>query len=147
MDVRAAVVGAEGDDLGRNRDLQGAQLSQGLTLYNGPVEWLLIHEQSGLGQGVFGHVRITVEMVGRDVEQNRDGRTEKSDGLELKRAYFKSEKIKIPGLRRHGTNRPADIARGERLEMMRRQHAFDQFRGRRLAVGPGNRDVQAQRIL
>ena len=147
MDVRATIVRAEGDDLRRDVHLERAQLRQRLALHDGPVEWLLVLKNARLGQRVVGHVAVTVKMIGREVQQHRDARAKVLDGLELKRAGFEHEKIEPGRLLDDGADRRAVGARRHRLEAIGLEDAFDEFRGRGLPVGAGDRDVQAERVL
>src|SRR5436190_8926498 len=95
VQVGAAVVRAEGDDLRWNVCLQSLQLGEGFALDDGPIEQLLVAEQPRLGQRVVRHAGVTVHVIGRDVQQYPDGRAKVLNRLELERADLKRQKIQI----------------------------------------------------
>src|SRR5205807_2537936 len=73
--------------------------------------------------------------------------SEKLNRLQLKRADFEREEVEVFGLIGDGAQRQADIARGNRSALGVLEHPFHQFRCGCLAVGAGNGNVQAKRLL
>ena len=147
VDVRAAVVRAEGDKLGRLLHPERAQHRHRLGLHNGPIERLLVLEDAGLRAGVVGHRVVPVEMVRRDVQQHGDGGTEEADGLQLKRTDFEREVVELLRLVGDGTERLADVTSGEGALVAMRQDVLDELRGGGFPVRAGDRDVEADSLL
>ena len=71
MDVGAAILRAEGDDLGRHGQIQGAQPGQRLALHNGPVKRLLVLKQPRVGADARGLAGVAAGMGRGEIQQHR----------------------------------------------------------------------------
>ena len=98
----------------------------------------LVFEDAGFGRDVVLHRTVTVEVIGRDVEDRRDMRTEGLDRLQLEARNLQHN----PGVRRRlldkGNCRRADISPDQRLTSARGDDFAGQRGGGGFAVGAGD---------
>ena len=102
------------------------------------VARLLVAEDAVLRRGVRVEVRIAIHVIGRDVQQQRDVRAERVDGLELERReleHVRARPLEIDG----GDQRLADVAGDDRLPSGDFEDLADERGRRRLAVRAGDR--------
>ena len=109
-------------------------------VHNRDVVARLVFENPQLGCAIFGHGRITIEMVGSEVEPDADRRSKRPDGFELKRTYFNGEDIEIAIFERDFTERFADVAASDRALATGVQHLRKQLGGGRFSVRAGDGD-------
>ncbi len=100
----------------------------------------LIREDAKLRFAVFVHRMVTVEMIGREVQDRRDPGFERADRFELKRRHFCDHPIACGRDERLVDERVADVPADARRLARAPEHRADQRRRRRLALGPRNRD-------
>ena len=106
----------------------------------------------GTGNETLLHVRIvlhrtmTIEMVGRQVEQDSGSRVQRRGKIDLVGRAFDHIEPPIPG-RIERQNGPADIATKLRIATTCFEDMGNQCRGGRFAVGPGDRDERAIRRM
>jgi hypothetical protein len=81
---------------------------------------------------------VPVEVIGLEVEQDRDPRPKLVDVLELEAGHLTDDGLTRVDQAVELAERPPDVAGDRRAE-----HEAEKLRGRRLAVGPGNRDEGA----
>jgi hypothetical protein len=109
-------------------------------VHHGNVVGVLIREDARLGRGVVVDGRMPVEMVVGEIEPQRDPRTERRRGLELKAAHLDD----VDRLRRRCVHlraeRHADVAADQRVSSVRLHHPSDHGCRRRLPLRSGNRD-------
>src|SRR5690348_11864256 len=98
MEIGSRVGGAEGDDLGGQRQIELKQFGQGLALDYCPVKRLLVAEQLGVCANVILWRGITVQMVGGQIQQYRYRRAEELGAFQLESIDLKDKKIEILGL-------------------------------------------------
>ena len=99
-----------------------------------------------LDRGVVLHRAVAVEMVGRQVEQDAGGRIDGGRKVDLVRGAFDHvEPVVGQRIKRHDGS--ADIAAHLGVAPRRLQDMRGERRGRRLSVGPGDRDEGRGRRL
>src|SRR5208337_1734668 len=83
------LLAAEPEDLGAS---SGRQFRTGAVVgvEHSKIRWLLVLENTGLGAGIGSEREMPVQVIGRDVEHNRDVRTECLDGLKLEAGDFQN---------------------------------------------------------
>ena len=102
------------------------------------VRFPLIHEQAPLGRGVGVKIRITVQMVLGDVEQNRYRGPEPLHGVELKTAHFQDQGVHGLRIEQMPHEGGADVAAHKDPLARGDEHLSDELGGGGLAVGPGD---------
>ena len=107
---------------------------------------VLHREQSCLGACIIGKIGITIEMVGRDVEQGRDVARQRLRDIDLVARQFEHVDP-VRGQRILAEDRLADIAPHQARHARLFEQVVDQRGGGRLAVGPGNPDDAVRRKL
>ena len=106
--------------------------------HRGAVLLDLGHQQ-GLERGVILHAAVTVQMIGRYVQENADGGAQRRRQIDLVGRDF--EHVTAAGCERLQRQRgDADIAAHLRIAAGMIDQMRDQRRGGRFAVGAGNRN-------
>ena len=98
-----------------------------------------LRDQPLLDRGVAGEIAVSVEMVGRDVDEKSDAGAKRGREIDLIGRTF-DDMHPSGGGRRQVENRHADIAAHRDLASGLLEHMGDQRGGRRFAVGAGDRD-------
>src|SRR5581483_5628844 len=76
-----------------------------------------------------------------------DGGAEKLRAFELERIHLQHEKVEVLRLVGDGTNRPRLVTGEDDLAVIVREHPFEEFGGRALAVRAGDGDGKTARLL
>ena len=105
-----------------------------------PVLRGLIGENARLGRCVLRKRRVTIEMVGRQVQSHRDPRMKRRCGLELKAADFDDMQRLRPRQRDLSRQRRAEVAAGRGGEPRFLEHPRGERGRRRLALGARDGD-------
>ncbi|OPZ92183.1 MAG: hypothetical protein BWY73_00909 [candidate division TA06 bacterium ADurb.Bin417] len=99
----------------------------------------LVFENPELGLPVRAEVRIAVQVVGGDVEQQREFRPEALDPLQLETAHLQDHRVGCGQAVNYRDEGGPDVAREDHRPAGRFQHVAQQGNHGTLAVGPGDR--------
>jgi len=108
-----------------------------------PVVHGLVREDPRLRRRVLGEVDVVVEMVGREIEQHRNPRTERFGRLQLKAARFDDVDGALGRLVDLRAQRVADVAADENVIARFIEHPARQRRRRRFPLRSRDRDDPA----
>ena len=108
-----------------------------------PVAHRLVGADAVFRFGVLVHRGITVEVIGRNVEQDGNARFERAYRLELKRRHLGHDPLVALGIDDLGDQRVADVAADSGSQAAGAKQMTDQRGGRRFAFGSRYGDLSA----
>ena len=137
-EICVRVTGTECDGACRERGEVGGRID------DGNVRGCLIFKNPEFRRAIRFHVGIPVEVVGAEIQPDRNLRMECPDRLELEGAHFKNHHIQLVAGAHCRRERQADISARHRAHPAGFQHVGGQFCCRRLSVGSGDGDGRAR---
>ena len=114
-----------------------------IRVQHGEIALQLVFEHAHFCVGVLIERAVAIEMIGRQIQQHTDLRTETFDGFQLKAADFGDRHGLVGGSFHQREQRRADVAADERRNVRRLQYVrYERCRGG-LAVRAGDCDQLA----